>query len=300
MRGLEFIKSKQQSWAQRNNFELIGGTKNNKGETNYLHSLANNLFEQLTPQNLTYYNSGDGHETRDSKTRLAKMKAIHSSSAIVVNLFQYWQGKNIYPIMRACNLCAKDSSYLVQEKSNQSISQTPFDYKIKFEEQFEISEDKDLFPYTPNIDVIIENFRPKVFAIESKFTEPYCKRHGGLKTKYVENDSFWNNIPHLYQLAKEISPDDNKYQYLDAAQLLKHILGLKKNCKNFHLLYLWYDVIGTEGAEHRKEIEECAEIAQKDNIKFSHTTYQEIIIKLSKEFYTGNERYCDYLTERYL
>ena len=33
MRGLEFIKSKQQSWAQRNNFELIGGTKNNKGET---------------------------------------------------------------------------------------------------------------------------------------------------------------------------------------------------------------------------------------------------------------------------
>lgn len=86
MRGLEFIKSKQQSWAQRNNFELIGGTKNNKGETNYLHSLANNLFEQLTPQNLTYYNSGDGHETRDSKTRLAKMKAIHSSSAIVVNL----------------------------------------------------------------------------------------------------------------------------------------------------------------------------------------------------------------------
>ncbi|MCD7850103.1 MAG: hypothetical protein LUH63_10440 [Parabacteroides sp.] len=101
-------------------------------------------------------------------------------------------------------------------------------------------------------------------------------------------------------MAKEISPDDNKYQYLDAAQLLKHILGLKQNSKNFHLLYLWYDVIGTEGAEHRKEIELFAEIAQKDNIKFSHTTYQEIIIKLSKEFYTGNERYCDYLTERYL
>lgn len=100
--------SKKQLWINRR-------YKNNKGETNYLHSLANNLFEQLTPQNLTYYNSGDGHETRDSKTRLAKMKAIHSSSAIVVNLFQYWQGKNIYPIMRACNLCAKDSSYLVQE-----------------------------------------------------------------------------------------------------------------------------------------------------------------------------------------
>lgn len=109
------------------------------------------------------------------------MKAIHSSSAIVVNLFQYWQGKNIYPIMRACNLCAKDSSYLVQEKSNQSISQTPFDYKIKFEEQFEISEDKDLFPYTPNIDVIIENFRPKVLLLSQNSPNHIDKMTGGLK-----------------------------------------------------------------------------------------------------------------------
>lgn len=59
-------------------------------------------------------------------------------------------------------------------------------------------------------------------------------------------------------------------------------------------------MIGKEGSEHRKEIEQFAEIAKKDNIKFSHITYQEVIAELSKEFYDGNEPYCNYLTDRYL
>ena len=134
----------------------------------------------------------------------------------------------------------------------------------------------------------------------------------------VENISFWDGLPNLYELAKEISPDDTKFQYLDAAQLIKHILGLKNSCdkynfqikpglngrrlftRSFRLLYLWYDVLGKDGVEHRKEIEQFAEIAQRDNIKFSHITYQEVIMKLSKEFYEGNEDYLNYITDRYL
>jgi len=50
----------------------------------------------------------------------------------------------------------------------------------------------------------------------------------------------------------------------------------------------------------RKEIEQFAEIVKRDNIKFSHITYQEVIINLSKEFYDENEMYCNYLTDRYL
>ena len=48
MNGLDFIKSKQQSWAKRKNFNLLGGTIPNKGEKNYLYSLADNLFEPHT------------------------------------------------------------------------------------------------------------------------------------------------------------------------------------------------------------------------------------------------------------
>ncbi|WP_373145830.1 PGN_0703 family putative restriction endonuclease [Bacteroides thetaiotaomicron] len=323
MNGLDFIKSKQQSWAKRKNFNLLGGTIPNKGEKNYLYSLADNLFEPLSKESIESYNSGDGNETKDSKTRLAKMKALHSSSAIVVNLFQYWQGKDVCPILNACKLTSRTNKvgYLIKNVGSVSpekitIVPSSLDYEIKFEEQFQISEDKSQFPHSPNIDVVI--YTPlSTIGIESKFTEPYSSRkHGGLKQKYVENLSFWNGLPNLYEFAKEISPNDTKFQYLDAAQLIKHILGLKKNSDeynfchrpksgrflshSFHLLYLWYDVIGKGGSEHRKEIEQFAEIVQKDNIKFSHITYQEVIARLSKEFYDGNEAYCDYLTDRYL
>ncbi len=309
MNGLDFIKSKQQSWAKRKGLSLVGGTIPNKGEKNYLHSLTDNLFEQLSNKSLACFNSGDGNETKDTKTRLAKMKALHSSSAIVVNFFQYWQ-KDVYPIIYVCNLCSKNPSGIDLMTENIasdhpkifSTSRNKTENKIKFEEKFEISEDKSQFPFSPNIDVVIEDFQPFAYAIESKFTEPYRGKSEGIKQKYIDNTLFWNGLPSLYELAKEICPDNNKFQYLDAAQLMKHILGLKKkyNKSGFRLLYLWYDVIGKDGFEHRKEIEQFAEIAKKDNVKFSHITYQEVIMKLSKEFYGGNEKYCDYLTERYL
>ena len=44
MNGVEFIKSKQRSWAKRKSFELVGGTIPNKGEKNYLNNLSDNLF----------------------------------------------------------------------------------------------------------------------------------------------------------------------------------------------------------------------------------------------------------------
>lgn len=324
MNGAEFIKSKQRSWAKRKGFELFGGTIPNRGEKNYLNNLSDNLFEDLTEESIKCYRSGDGNETKDSKTRLAKMKALHSSSAIVVNLFQYWQGKDVCPILNACKMTSRTNKtgYMIENIGSASPKETPvipspLNYEIKFEEQFEICSDKSQFPHSPNIDVVISTPLSDI-AIESKFTEPYGNRkHEGLKQKYVENISFWNGLPNLYELAKEISPDDTKFQYLDAAQLIKHILGLKSCCdkynsqikpglngrclkRNFRLLYLWYDVIGKDGVEHRKEIEQFAEIAQRDNVKFSHVAYQEVIMKLSKEFYEGNEEYLNYITDRYL
>lgn len=72
MNGLDFIKSKQQSWAKRKGFNVVGGTIPNRGEANYLPNLTDNLFEPLSKGNLLSYQKGDGNETKDSKTRLAK------------------------------------------------------------------------------------------------------------------------------------------------------------------------------------------------------------------------------------
>jgi hypothetical protein len=90
---------------------------------------------------------------------LAKMRALHSSSALAVNIFQYWdKKKKVYQIAHACGLC---------NKGNQTTE------KVKFEQKFVISKK---FSFSPNIDVVIENkdrAQYEIFAIECKFSEAY-------------------------------------------------------------------------------------------------------------------------------
>lgn len=293
MNGLKYIQAKQQNWAKRNGLELFGGTIPNEGKKNYLNSITANIFnQQLSKETDKNFKEGDGNETKDSKTRLAKMKALHSSSALPVNVFQYWQEKDVSSILSACRLI-----------NRRSFNSDTLPNAVRFEQKFEICDNKKDFPKKPNLDVVIE-YDHNVYAIESKFTEPYNGKPKGLRKVYTsaQLDQLWKGIPSLQKLANIISPDINKFEYLDVAQLIKHILGLKnKNLEGgFTLLYLWYDVIGNDGLEHRKEIEKFAEIVKKDNIKFRHITYQEVIINLSKEFYVGNEDYINYLTDRYL
>ncbi len=291
LKGYDYILSKQIQWAKRKNIKLIG-SKVDKGFPAYTQKLDNNLFEPLASDVFDELSKGDGGEILSKNNLPAKVNAVHSSSALGINMFHYWKtsGK-IDNIAHACGLCAK-----------QNKTQTD----IHFEQKFIISK---TFQYCPNIDVVIENndkAKFKVYAIECKFTEPYSNRgHGGIDKQYLTNDisPLWKDIPNLYELAKKISPDDNEYKFLHPAQLIKHILGLIKNFdwkKSFRLLYLWYDVLGEEGYFHRKEVEKFAECTKADGIKFSSITYQELITFLAYNYYNTNEKYIDYMTDRYM
>ncbi|MAM30376.1 MAG: hypothetical protein CMC13_15265 [Flavobacteriaceae bacterium] len=293
MNGFNYIKAKQQNWEKRHGLELLGGTKPNRGEKNYVVNLTSNIYNQkLSNITLQDFKKGDGNETKDTTSRLAKMKALHSSSALPVNVFQYWQEKDVSPLLSACKL----------------INRRPFNSDtllnaVRFEQKFEICDNRKDFPKKPNLDVVIE-YNNQVYAIESKFTEPYKGKPKGLREVYTSTqlDKLWKGLTHLQVLANSISPNNNEFRYLDGAQLIKHILGLKNihGKSGFTLLYLWYGVIGKDGGAHRKEIEKFSEIAKKDNIKFRHITYQEVIVKLSKEYYDENKNYLDYLSDRYL
>ncbi len=119
---------------------------------------------------------------------------------------------------------------------------------ISFEQKYPIDES---FQFYPNVDVIIKDkkgIRYKIYAIECKFSEAYStRRHTGIKQKYIDLSNIWQDIPNLYELAKSINPIDNLYNHLHPAQLIKHILGLKKKygTTGFRLLYLWYDTLGS-------------------------------------------------------
>lgn len=288
MNGFDYIFSKQVGWANRNKILLVG-SQITKGRQAYTKTLNDNLFEPLSLETKSEIYNGDGGELKGSATHSAKMCAVHSSSAIGVNIFQYWKESSISDIAYALGLCRRDNK-LASE--------------IHFEQKYQIS---NKFHFSPNIDVVIKNnvkHNIKVFGIECKYSEAYSSRkHPGLKEKYIsEIPEQWEDIPELFKLAKEISPQDTKYKHLHPAQLLKHILGLKKayDKNGFRLLYLWYDVPGNDGCQHRKEIKQFSDIAKSDNIKFHSTSYQELLIKMKNNLYVGNEKYINYMIDRYL
>jgi len=288
MKAYEYILSKQVQWALNQNLALIG-SKGDRGRPTYVEQLEDNLFEPLLPKTRQEFESGDGGETFGSSNSPAKMNAVHSSSALSVNIFQYWQKINQVPsIASACGLCNKKNKY------PESIS---------FEQRYPINES---FQFHPNIDVIIKNRKGskyKLYAIECKFSEAYSTQgHSGLKQKYIALNDIWQDIPNLYELSISISPDDKLYTHLHPAQLIKHVLGLKNQYGKigFRLVYLWYDTLGYEGYKHRKEIEEFQKITKKDNIHFHELSYQALILRLSNEFRDSHKEHVKYITNRYL
>jgi len=288
MNGYEYIVSKQIQWALNRNIALTG-SKGIRGRKAYTSNLNHNLFQPLEPNVRLSYEKGDGSEIISVHGNPAKMQAVHSSSAFSVNIFQYWQKIGQVPLIAAvCGFCRKGNN---------------ISYKIVFEDKNSINKK---FRYPPNIDVVIynsESAKFKRFAIECKFSEAYSKREDhGLKKKYLDIDSLWHDIPHLRQFAKSICPNNKEFRHLHPAQLIKHILGLKKEFgKNgFRLLYLWYDVLGEEGAIHRKEIKTFSEVVKSDGIKFHALSYQELIVKLSNEYRADHRDYIKYISDRYL
>jgi len=285
MTGYEYILAKQTNWAQNQRKELFGSAKD-RGRPAYTSPLEENLFQGLLPETRADFEAGDGGELAGRPQRMA---AIHSSSALGVNIFQYWtKAGDVAAIAAACGLCA------VGNKSPRTI---------RFERKFEICP---TFQRCPNLDVVIYNddqSRIKAYGIESKFSEAYSARqHPGLASKYLDLADLWEGIPATRTLAKMISPMDTTFRHLHAAQLIKHVLGLKQrySAHGFRLLYLWYDVLGEEGTVHRKEIEKFTELIASDGISFTSMSHQELIVRLSKQTRDKHTEYVDYISARYL
>lgn len=288
MNAYKFILFKQTQWALNQGINLVG-SKGERGRKIYTPTLDENLFMPMSQSIVEQFEKGDGSEVAENSVYPSKMQALHSSSALSVNIFQFWQDKNqASEIASACGFCERDSD----------IPQT-----ICFEDKYTIDKK---FRYSPNIDVVIHNrelSQVKRFAIECKFTEAYSSyKHDGLKEKYLEIDQIWFDIPKLRGFAELITPSDNSFCHLHPAQLIKHILALKVQFQKsgFKLLYLWYDALGEAGNRHRNEIEQFTKILDADGIKFLSMSYQELIGILSSRYRREHKSYVQYLTERYL
>jgi hypothetical protein len=281
----DYVFERQTTWARRRGLRL-GGSAGIRGRQAYTQTLEDNLFEPLSAEARTEFAAGDGSELGKGGEKPGKMQAVHSSSALSCNLFHYWRRvKRLDIIAKACGLPA------------------PHFDTLAFERHFPIDP---RFRYAPNLDAVFSRSSGPVnlAAIECKFCEAFSTRpHAGMKEKYLDGgvDDLLKSMPRVWKLAKELSPDNSRYQHLDAAQLVKHLLGLKRYSQTaWVLLYLYYDVPGPAGSKHAEEVRDFVELARQDGVLVCSATYQDVLLKLAREHRAEHGNYIDYMVERYL
>ena len=289
MDPVTYIRERQILWARRRDISLGGPYRNStdlvqreRGKKSWVFELERNLYSPMRPTTRAAFEDADGGELFRDRPGEGNMYALHSSSAAAYNVFSQWEGSgDLSPLLRALRLPSTLPGTLT------------------FETQFPI--DANLFKRAPNLDVVIsfEKGALRAAAIECKLCEPFGRTHTGLSKQYLSLP-IWKQFPRLGLIARSISPTDDHFRHLHAAQLLKHILGLA-TCYGtaFRLLYCWYDVAGGAGAKHAAEVKAFTDAATDDGVSFSSLTYQELILRLAENDEVPRP-YLNYLAERYL
>jgi hypothetical protein len=266
------VLSRQSAWAARAGLALDAN--------GYLPSWQENLFRPLSPHALASFEGGSGNELKDTGRRSAKMRATHSSSALVANVFDYWTGSPDRVLASLGLPLGADS--------------------FSFEAQFPTG----LEGKPPNLDICVRRTNEALVGVESKFSEWLTaksaqKEH--FKPKYFPPDrKLWAafGLRGAQQLAETVHARQTHFRFLDVPQLLKHALGLANTLQPFELYYLYFDVDGREADVHRAEIREFAQAVSGD-FPFHVGTYQEVYSRVRQQATACDTAYLSYLDARY-
>lgn len=261
------VTAQQKSWATAAGIEFDAA--------GYALALDDNLAVPLSKDTRAEFAAGDGREMGEDGTR-GKMQALHSSSALACNVFEYWRHGDKRPLAEALGVGAGISS-------------------VEFEHKFATR----LRGNAPNLDVVLGLSDDSIVAIESKFLEPYSSPHAsGFKPKYFEDPAGeWSRrgLAGCQGVAEQIQAGNVAFRWLNAEQLLKHALGLANSKTQWMLWYVWFHPGSPEGAEHAIEAETFSQLVREDGIGFRSVTYQDLYRRLRQ---TCGGEYGDYL--RYL
>ena len=263
------IEQAQKDWA-KSNCLLFDDTKG------YVYEVEANFWKPLSVPARNSFGKGAGSELK------GKMKALHSSSALAANFFDYWTDRDKAPLLWALGIDADSAKSL--------------DFEAKFHIWDHIT--------PPHLDVAITLDSGFVVAIESKFTEHLERSTKGkpeFKPRYFPSScGLWTQkgLPECQRLAEELREDPREFKYLDTGQLLKHALGLATQCgDDFSLYYLYYDCLGDRSEAHKLEIARFADRVGEE-IRFKSLTYQDVYMRIRASEQAEPE-YLNYLGARY-
>lgn len=266
------ILDRQRTWA--------GAAADARG---YMPSVEENLCQPLSSAAVLAFQEADGGELEEMPHRPAKMRALLSSAALAVNIFDYWTARERHPLQRALSLAEPITG-------------------VTFERRFPTG----LRGKSPNLDVVLELAGAPPVAIESKFTEwmtPVNPARPAFRPSYFpDGEGLWQSrgLPACQALAEEIHGGTTAFRHLDAPQLLKHVLGLAAAFEaGFALWYVYYDTPGGEGERHRAEVN-CFTERVGAELAFRALSYQELLRTLEQCATVHDSNYLEYLRKRYL
>ena len=262
------IRDAQKAWAESNGISF-----NSNG---YVYDVEDNLRKPLSDCARNAFEKGAGSELE------GHMKALHSSSALAVNFFDYWTDRDKTRLLRALGVDADSAK--------------PLDFEAQFP--------TGLGGTPPHLDVAITLDSGFVIAVECKFTEPLQRSTVGksefASSYFPTSGDLWKQrgLPQCQRLAEELHEKHLRFEYLDPWQLLKHALGLAACLGDkFSLCYLYYDDSGERSEAHKRELGSFAHRVG-DEIRFNALTYQDVFYKL-KVSEQADPGYLDYLGSRY-
>ena len=217
--------------------------------TGYVKSFYDNLVPSVRPKDFEAdLQQGDGNELN------SKFRAAHSSSALAVNSFGPFK-------RRIADLEVLDAE--------------PFD-NLHFERKCPTG----LRGKMPNLDILLEG-KTSIIGIESKLTE-YLSRHPtNFSPAYEQIDDERRETAWFTEM-RCLMKKPNSYIWLNAAQLVKHALGLAHTFrgKTVILLYLYWEPRNPDShsifLEHRSEIQEFTERVASSSPSFRAISYPEL------------------------
>jgi hypothetical protein len=247
------IKRQQLAWARE--AELL------TDDDGYCHAPEANL-PWLTEKTRSNFAAADGNEF-GGVGRRAKIAALHSSSALAVNFFDYWSVRNAEPLRRALASATVIESVAFEQKYATGVGSR-----------------------RPNLDVVLALRGNGLLAIESKY--------------FAGGTGKWTSrgLVGAQRAASEFRAG-RVYKYLDAAQLLKHMLGLAATEREWSLLLLWYAPSAEMEKEMAKEAEEFRASLGPDAGRFAEMSYQLLWRRLEPLLTDEHRKYREYMKRRY-
>ena len=269
MSALNSILTRQRAWAGSRGIEL--------DPLGYAARLEDNLYSEMSEQALEEYGGAAGQELVDRPDgKPAKMRALESSSALVLNVFEHLRQTNLKAIGAILNIAEPVADVRFEATFPTGLRGTP-----------------------PTLDIAVTSPSGHVCGVESKFCEPYRSKNKSDPFRawyFPDGAGLWEarGLPRCEQLARNLRDRSITFEYLDVAQLLKHALGLFNQVEQATLLHLWYD----EGTEGQALQQEQAVFADKvdQRLGFRSLTYQELYTRLRSHSDSGH---AEYLASRY-